>query len=410
MKGLYTMKRIFAFCLAVVISVSISLGAELYTEPFLSASRAHLDNITTVNSMSAILPTVGEDIPGFGLLNSNARSGEIRYQVQGAEKVTIGFYSHDSAYACWNGTVWTNGVFSIRDHVEKTQPVYMDSTGALYMQDDAIWYQLQTSLDYNSTTFRPVEKAPDFVKPLNLEVYALDSKGGKHSLTGTSNEIRLMAPNSTRHYYEERTYEVPKGTQELIIALNFPWELRDTSGNPMARPPWGLTNYPVVVNEIRIEGTDLIFDQAPVDPDEPSSPGDGDGSSSGSGSGSGGGGGGDDSDDEIILPGNEDEDTWMDRTEMPVSSEESSLILSSSELESSSGKTSSGGNKSGSGKDGEADEEADRSSSEPESETLIYQSDRETIRDKLFSAMLAGYGVIGLGVAWQIYLHTIRKK
>ena len=399
------MKRIFAFCLVVVISVSISLGAELYTEPFLSASRAHLDNITTVDSMSAILPTVGEDIPGFGLLNSNARSGEIRYQVQGAEKVTIGFYSHDSAYACWNGTVWTNGVFSIRDHVEKTQPVYMDSSGALYMQDDAIWYQLQTSLDYNSTTFRPVEKAPDFVKPLNLEVYALDSKGGKHSLTGTSNEIRLMAPNSTRHYYEERTYEVPKGTQELIIALNFPWELRDTSGNPMARPPWGLTNYPVVVNEIRIEGTDLIFDQAPVDPDEPSSPGDGDGSGSGSG---GGGGGGDDSDDEIILPGNED--TWMDRTEMPVSSEESSLILSSSELESSGGKTSSGGNKSGSGKDGGADEEADRSSSEPESETLIYQSDRETIRDKLFSAMLAGYGVIGLGVAWQIYLHTIRKK
>ena len=401
------MKRIFAFCLVVVISVSISLGAELYTEPFLSASRAHLDNITTVNSMSAILPTVGEDIPGFGLLNSNARSGEIHYQVQGAEKVTIGFYSHDSAYACWNGTVWTNGVFSIRDHVEKTQPVYMDSTGALYMQDDAVWYQLQTSLDYNSTTFRPVEKAPDFVKPLNLEVYALDSEGGKHSLTGTSNEIRLMAPNSTRHYYEERTYEIPKGTQELIIALNFPWELRDTSGNPMARPPWGLTNYPVVVNEIRIEGTDLIFDQAPVDPDEPSSPGDGDGSGSGSG---GGGGGGDDSDDEIILPGNEGEDTWMDRTEMPVSSEESSLILSSSELESSGGKTSSGGNKSGSGKDSEADEEADRSSSEPESETLIYQSDRETIRDKLFSAMLAGYGVIGLGVAWQIYLHTIRKK
>lgn len=401
------MKRIFAFCLVVVISVSISLGAELYTEPFLSASRAHLDNITTVDSMSAILPTVGEDIPGFGLLNSNARSGEIHYQVQGAEKVTIGFYSHDSAYACWNGTVWTNGVFSIRDHVEKTQPVYMDSTGALYMQDDAVWYQLQTSLDYNSTTFRPVEKAPDFVKPLNLEVYALDSEGGKHSLTGTSNEIRLMAPNSTRHYYEERTYEIPKGTQELIIALNFPWELRDTSGNPMARPPWGLTNYPVVVNEIRIEGTDLIFDQAPVDPDEPSSPGDGDGSGSGSG---GGGGGGDDSDDEIILPGNEDEDTWMDRTEMPVSSEESSLILSSSESESSGGKTSSGGNKSGSGKDGEADKEADRSSSEPESETLIYQSDRETIRDKLFSAMLAGYGVIGLGVAWQIYLHTIRKK
>ena len=399
------MKRIFAFCLVVVISVSISLGAELYTEPFLSASRAHLDNITTVNSMSAILPTVGEDIPGFGLLNSNARSGEIRYQVQGAEKVTIGFYSHDSAYACWNGTVWTNGVFSIRDHVEKTQPVYMDSTGALYMQDDAIWYQLQTSPDLILSKFYPVEKAPDVVRPLNLEVSAVDSKKGKYNLSGTTNKFYRMAPGSARHYYEERTYEIPKGTQELIIALNFPWELRDTSGNPMARPPWGLTNYPVVVNEIRIEGTDLIFDQAPVDPDEPSSPGDGDGSGSGSG---GGGGGGDDSDDEIILPGNED--TWMDRTEMPVSSEESSLILSSSESESSGGKTSSGGNKSGSGKDGGADEEADRSSSEPESETLIYQSDRETIRDKLFSAMLAGYGVIGLGVAWQIYLHTIRKK
>lgn len=94
------MKRFFAFCLAIVISVSISLGAELYKEPFLFASRAHLDNITTVNSMSSILPTVGEDIPGFGLLNSNARSGEIHYQVQSAEKVTIGFYSYNSAYAC----------------------------------------------------------------------------------------------------------------------------------------------------------------------------------------------------------------------------------------------------------------------------------------------------------------------
>lgn len=402
------MKRIFAFCLVVVISVSISLGAELYTEPFLSASRAHLDNITTVDSMSAILPTVGEDIPGFGLLNSNARSGEIRYQVQGAEKVTIGFYSLDSAYAFWNGKEWTNGLLSINDKVEKIQPVYMDSSGALYMQDDAVWYQLQTSPDLILSKFYPVEKAPDVVRPLNLEVSAVDSKKGKYNLSGTTNKFYRMAPGSARHYYEERTYEIPKGTQELIIALNFPWELRDTSGNPMARPPWGLTNYPVVVNEIRIEGTDLMFDQAPVDPDEPSSPGDGDGSS-GSGSG-GGGGGGDDSDDEIILPGNEDEDTWMDRTEMPVSSEESSLILSSSELESSGGKTSSNGNKSGSGKDEEADKEADRFSSEPESETLIYQSDRETIRDKLFSAMLAGYGVIGLGVAWQIYLHTIRKK
>lgn len=396
------MKRIFAFCLVVVISVSISLGAELYTEPFLSASRAHLDNITTVDSMSAILPTVGEDIPGFGLLNSNARSGEIHYQVQGAEKVIIGFYSLDSAYAFWNGKEWTNGLLSINDKVEKIQPVYMDSSGALYMQDDAVWYQLQTSPDLILSKFYPVEKAPDVVRPLNLEVSAVDSKKGKYNLSGTTNKFYRMAPGSARHYYEERTYEIPKGTQELIIALNFPWDFRDTSGKPTPRP---LTNYPVVVNEIRIEGTDLIFDQAPVDPDEPSSPGDGDGSGSGSG---GGGGGGDDSDDEIILPGNED--TWMDRTEMPVSSEESSLILSSSELESSGGKTSSGGNKSGSGKDGEADEEADRSSSEPESETLIYQSDRETIRDKLFSAMLAGYGVIGLGVAWQIYLHTIRKK
>ena len=398
------MKRIFAFCLVVVISVSISLGAELYTEPFLSASRAHLDNITTVDSMSAILPTVGEDIPGFGLLNSNARSGEIHYQVQGAEKVIIGFYSLDSAYAFWNGKEWTNGLLSINDKVEKIQPVYMDSSGALYMQDDAVWYQLQTSPDLILSKFYPVEKAPDVVRPLNLEVSAVDSKKGKYNLSGTTNKFYRMAPGSARHYYEERTYEIPKGTQELIIALNFPWDFRDTSGKPTPRP---LTNYPVVVNEIRIEGTDLIFDQAPVDPDEPSSPGDGDGSGSGSG---GGGGGGDDSDDEIILPGNEGEDTWMDRTEMPVSSEESSLILSSSELESSSGKTSSGGNKSGSGKDGEADKEADRSSSEPESETLIYQSDRETIRDKLFSAMLAGYGVIGLGVAWQIYLHTIRKK
>ena len=326
--------------------------------------------------------------------------------MQGAEKVIIGFYSLDSAYAFWNGKEWTNGLLSINDKVEKIQPVYMDSSGALYMQDDAVWYQLQTSPDLILSKFYPVEKAPDVVRPLNLEVSAVDSKKGKYNLSGTTNKFYRMAPGSARHYYEERTYEIPKGTQELIIALNFPWDFRDTSGKPTPKPP---TNYPVVVNEIRIEGTDLIFDQAPVDPDEPSSPGDGDGSSSGSGSG-GGGGGGDDSDDEIILPGNEDEDTWMDRTEMPVSSEESSLILSSSELESSGGKTSSGGNKSGSGKDGEADEEADRSSSEPESETLIYQSDRETIRDKLFSAMLAGYGVIGLGVAWQIYLHTIRKK
>lgn len=103
-------------------------------------------------------------------------------------------------------------------------------------------------------------EGPSSLKPLNLEVYAVDSKGGKHSLVGSSAGFSPMSPNAHQivGYYEERTYEIPKGTQELIIALNFPWDFRDTSGKPTPRP---LTNYPVVVNEIRIEGTDLIFDQ-----------------------------------------------------------------------------------------------------------------------------------------------------
>lgn len=111
----------------------------------------------------------------------------------------------------------------------------MDSSGALYMQDDAVWYQLQTSPDLILSKFYPVEKAPDVVRPLNLEVSAVDSKKGKYNLSGTTNKFYRMAPGSARHYYEERTYEIPKGTQELIIALNFPWDFRDTSGQADAQ-------------------------------------------------------------------------------------------------------------------------------------------------------------------------------
>lgn len=54
--------------------------------------------------------------------------------------------------------------------------------------------------------------------------------------------------------------------------------------------------------------------------------------------------------------------------------------------------------------------EVERGPSEPEQETVIYQMERETARDRLFSLMLAGYGLIGLGAAALLYRHIKRKK
>lgn len=401
------MKRILAICLAVFISVSVSAGSEIYIEKFISSERAHLSNLTVVPSMGSAILGFGEDIPGFGLKDSTARFGEIRYQVRGASQMTIKFYSANSSFACRaSNNQWRLGMPD-PDYNGEMLPVYMDPTGALYIHDGVTWRQHQKvgTDPWTKPTFNPVSWAPESTIPLNMNVSVTDSSGHTKALSGSSTKPypKLSSGKSIIGYYEERTYTIPDNARELVIELNFPWENRDASGNPTGNGVMR-TNYPVVVTQIQMEGEHLIFDQKDPDPEESSS------SSGSSGGGESTGGGDEDhSDDEIILPDNDPENTQEDRVEMPVSSEESSSQSSgSSEGKSSSSKSSSGSKKSSSGS--KQPEEPDRTSSEPESETLIYQTDKDSVRDKLFYLMLAGYGVIGLGIAWQIYRHTIRRK
>ena len=171
--------------------------------------------------------------------------------------------------------------------------------------------------------------------------------------------------------------------------------MRDAGGKPI---PSFLINYPVVVNELVLEGNNLLFDQPPVTPEKPSVPetGSSGSSSSGGGSGSHTGGGAHRPNDEIILPDNQAEDTWIDRTEIPpeLAEEPSQEIPVSSSAAGSREQKSSSSKKSKTDKkpDQKSEAEVERGPSEPEQETVIYQMERETARDRLFSLMLAGYG------------------
>lgn len=62
------MKRVLALCVTILFTLTIAYaGGELrYSESFLSDSRGHLTNITTVKSMNEIFPGAMGDIPGFG--------------------------------------------------------------------------------------------------------------------------------------------------------------------------------------------------------------------------------------------------------------------------------------------------------------------------------------------------------
>ena len=118
--------------------------------------------------------------------------------------------------------------------------------------------------------------------------------------------------------------------------------------------------------------------------------------------------------DEIILPDNQAEDTWIDRTEIPpeLTEEPSQEMPVSSSAAGSREQKSSSSKKSKTDKkpDQKPEAEVERGPSEPEQETVIYQMERETARDRLFSLMLAGYGLIGLGAAALLYRHIKRKK
>ena len=409
------MKRVLALCVTILFTLTIAYaGGELrYSESFLSDSRGHLTNITTVKSMNEIFPGAMGDIPGFGLRDSKARTGEIRYQVQGARRLEIGFYSYHSAYAFRNGDSWMNGMPS-STYVGDSWPVYMDPQGALYMRDGDIWYQLRST--GHGELFYPIDKAPSSIKPLNLEILSMDNSGKIKELIGKTQSFRPLMTSYNKQiygYYEKRIYEIPNESQELIISLNYPWEMRDAGGKPI---PSFLINYPVVVNELVLEGNNLLFDQPPVAPEKPSVPetGSSGSSSSGGGSGSHTGDGAHRPNDEIILPDNQAEDTWIDRTEIPpeLAEEPSQEMPVSSSAAGSREQKSSSSKKSKTDKkpDQKPEAEVERGPSEPEQETVIYQMERETARDRLFSLMLAGYGLIGLGAAALLYRHIKRKK
>ncbi len=406
------MKRVLALCVTILFTLTIAYaGGELrYSESFLSDSRGHLTNITTVKSMNEIFPGAMGDIPGFGLRDSKARTGEIRYQVQGAEKLTIGFYSKYLSYACQEGGEWR--LEPSPKYNGSMIPAYIDDNDYVYIQDGEDWYQLQSLNGFSK--FVPISKAPSHLKLLNLEVCAVGANGESHRILGKLMDYHnVITYKGSIGYYETQIYEIPKGTQELIFTLRFPAGLRDSEGN---HNPFFTAYYPIVVNEIVLEGTNLLFDQPPVTPEKPSVPetGSSGSSSSGGGSGSHTGGGAHRPNDEIILPDNQAEDTWIDRTEIPpeLAEEPSQEMPVSSSAAGSREQKSSSSKKSKTDKkpDQKSEAEVERGPSEPEQETVIYQMERETARDRLFSLMLAGYGLIGLGAAALLYRHIKRKK
>lgn len=170
-------------------------------------------------------------------------------------------------------------------YVGDSWPVYMDPQGALYMRDGDIWYQLRST--GHGELFYPIDKAPSSIKPLNLEILSMDNSGKIKELIGKTQSFRPLMTSYNKQiygYYEKRIYEIPNESQGLIISLNYPWEMRDAGGKPI---PSFLINYPVVVNELVLEGNNLLFDQPPVTPEKPSVPETGSSGSSSSGGGSG---------------------------------------------------------------------------------------------------------------------------
>ena len=253
--------RVPSFLMAAMLSFSVAAsagGPMSYTEPFApSQSEAELEQVEYVPSSASLPPyPIYPDVPAYALSTSNQRSARIRYLVTGADSITVGFYSKDGCYAINQGERIGHGLITSGDSGPHW-PIVMDKSGVLYTKIEGQWYRRESTM--YADEFCQHSGPNGSVTNLYLEITSVDSSGRRQILDewSTLQFEPLMQSGSVYSHYEERRYELPAGSEELILELNSPWTRIDASGVHLSTPE---VKYPVLLTLLRVDGgTDLTF-------------------------------------------------------------------------------------------------------------------------------------------------------
>ena len=248
--------RVSALLMATFLSFSAAVGPMSYTEPFAppqpeDESVVKLEQVEYVESAASLPPyPIYPAIPAYALSSSNQRSARIRYLVTGADSITVGFYSQNGCYAIKQGEQIGHGLVT-SGYSGPRWPIVMDQSGVLYAEIEGQWYRREST--QNADTFCQHTGPSGPVKNLYLEITVIDSSGKQQILDewSTLQFEPLMQSGSVYSHYEERSYEIPLGTEELILQLNSPWTRISATGEHLSMRE---AKYPVLLTSLRIDG------------------------------------------------------------------------------------------------------------------------------------------------------------
>ena len=248
--------RVSALLMATFLSFSAAAGPMSYTEPFAppqpeDESVVKLEQVEYVESAASLPPyPIYPAIPAYALSSSNQRSARIRYPVTDANSITVGFYSNDGCYAVKQGEQIGHGLVT-SGYSGPRWPIVMDQSGVLYAEIEGQWYRRESTQYADTFCHHTGPSGP--VKNLYLEITAIDSSGKQQILDewSTLQFEPLMQSGSVYSHYEERSYEIPSGTEELILQLNSPWTRISATGEHL---PMKEVQYPVLLTSLRIDG------------------------------------------------------------------------------------------------------------------------------------------------------------
>ena len=246
--------RVSALLMATFLSFSAAgpmSYTELFAPPHSEESVVELEQVEYVESASSLPPyPIYPAIPAYALSSSNQRSARIRYFVTDANSITIGFYSNDGCYAIKQGEQIGHGLVT-SGYSGPRWPIVMDQSGVLYVEIEGQWYRRESTQCADAYCQHTGPSGP--VKNLYLEITAIDSSGKQQILDewSTLQFEPLMQSGSVYSHYEERSYEIPSGTEELILQLNSPWTRISATGEHL---PMKEVQYPVLLTSLRIDG------------------------------------------------------------------------------------------------------------------------------------------------------------
>ena len=246
--------RVSALLMATFLSFSAAgpmSYTELFAPPHSEESVVELEQVEYVESASSLPPyPIYPAIPAYALSSSNQRSARIRYFVTDANSITIGFYSNDGCYAIKQGEQIGHGLVT-SGYSGPRWPIVMDQSGVLYVEIEGQWYRRESTQYADTFCQHTGPSGP--VKNLYLEITAIDSSGKQQILDewSTLQFEPLMQSGSVYSHYEERSYEIPSGTEELILQLNSPWTRISATGEHL---PMKEVQYPVLLTSLRIDG------------------------------------------------------------------------------------------------------------------------------------------------------------